>query len=110
MVFVRIPGGSKFIPRQHHAGRKGSTQLGWDEIDQPLVAGNWPLMAPSSLPYQKGISQVPREMTRSDMHRLREQFVASTRRAVRAGFDWLELHMAHGYLLASFLSPHHQSA
>jgi anthraniloyl-CoA monooxygenase len=103
--FVHQESNAKMAIQLGHAGRKGSTQLGWDEIDQPLVTGNWPLMAPSALPYQKGVSQVPRQMTRSDMHKLREQFVESTRRAQRAGFDWLELHMAHGYLLASFLSP-----
>jgi anthraniloyl-CoA monooxygenase len=88
-----------------HAGRKGSTQLLWVAEDQPLPEGNWPLIAPSPLPYLPGISQVPREMTRADMDAVREDFVRATRMAVEAGFDLLELHMAHGYLLSSFLSP-----
>lgn len=88
-----------------HAGRKGSTQVGWQEMDHPLPQGNWPLLSASPLPYLEGISQVPREMTRADMDRVRDDFVAATRRAAAAGFDWLELHCAHGYLLSSFISP-----
>jgi anthraniloyl-CoA monooxygenase len=88
-----------------HSGRKGSTQLLWEGEDQPLPSGNWPLIAPSPLPYLDGISQVPREMTRADMDAVRDEFVAATERAVAAGFDLLEVHMAHGYLLSSFLSP-----
>ena len=88
-----------------HFGRKGSTQLGWERDDHPLPAGNWETMAPSALPYLEGISAPPREMTRADMDRVREEFVRSARFAYEAGFDMLEVHMAHGYLLASFLSP-----
>jgi anthraniloyl-CoA monooxygenase len=88
-----------------HAGRKGSTRLLWEGEDQPLPDGNWPLIAPSPLPYLPGVSQVPREMTRADMDAIREDFVAATRRADAAGFDLLEIHMAHGYLLSEFLSP-----
>ncbi len=90
-----------------HAGRKGSTQVGWEKMDWPLPEAdrNWPLMAPSALPYRDGVNQVPREMTRADMDTVCEQFVAAAWRADQAGFDMLELHMAHGYLLASFLSP-----
>ena len=88
-----------------HSGRKGSTQLGWEEEDHPLPSGNWPTMAPSPLPYLEGISAAPRAMTRADMDRVLAEFVRSTRFAAEAGFDMLELHMAHGYLLASFLSP-----
>ena len=88
-----------------HAGRKGSTQLLWEGEDQPLPDGNWPLIAPSPLPYLPGVSQVPREMTRADMDAVRDEFVAATRRADAAGFDLLEIHMAHGYLLSEFLSP-----
>ncbi len=88
-----------------HSGRKGSTQLGWEQMDHPLGEGNWPLVAPSPIPYMKEISQVPREMTREDMQRIRDEFVRSTVLAHEAGFDMLELHMAHGYLLASFISP-----
>lgn len=88
-----------------HAGAKGSTKKMWEGIDQPLPDGNWPLIAPSEVEYLKGISQRAREMTREDMERVRGQFVTSTRLAVEAGFDWLELHCAHGYLLSAFLSP-----
>jgi anthraniloyl-CoA monooxygenase len=88
-----------------HAGRKGSTQLLWEGEDQPLPDGNWPLIAPSSLPYFPGVSQVPREMTRADMDAVTADFVAATKRADEAGFDLLEVHMAHGYLLSEFLSP-----
>ena len=88
-----------------HAGRKGSTQLGWQKIDHPLAEGNWPLLSASALPYIEGVSQTPRAMTRADMDQVRDNFVAATKRAVAAGFDWLELHCAHGYLLSSFISP-----
>ena len=87
-----------------HSGRKGSTRLMWEGMDEPLEAGNWELIAPSPLPYLP-VSQVPREMTRQDMDLVRDQFVAATRMAAQAGFDLLELHCAHGYLLASFISP-----
>jgi anthraniloyl-CoA monooxygenase len=87
-----------------HSGRKGSTRLMWEGMDEPLESGNWDLVAPSPLPYMSG-SQVPREMTRHDMDLVRDQFAAATRMAARAGFDLLELHCAHGYLLASFISP-----
>ncbi len=87
-----------------HSGRKGSTKLMWDGIDEPLPDGNWPLIAPSPLPYGPH-NQVPREMSRADLDAVLEQFVAAARGAVAAGFDLLELHCAHGYLLSSFLSP-----
>ena len=87
-----------------HAGRKGSTKVMWEGIDQPLDEGNWPIMAPSAIPYLAH-SQVPAEMTRADMDMVRDQFVETTKRAARAGFDVLELHCAHGYLLSSFLTP-----
>jgi len=87
-----------------HSGRKGSTKLMWEGMDEPLGSGNWDLIAPSPLPYLP-VSQIPREMTRADMDVVRDQFVGATRMAVRAGFDLLELHCAHGYLLASFISP-----
>jgi anthraniloyl-CoA monooxygenase len=88
-----------------HAGRKGSTRMGWDAIDQPLHSGNWPLISASPLPYIEEVSQVPQEATRADMGRIKADFVAATRRAIAAGFDWLELHCAHGYLMSSFISP-----
>ncbi len=89
-----------------HSGPKGSTQLGWDAIDEPLpdAGANWPLLAASSVPYGPR-NQTPAAMSAQDMDNMREAFVASTRRALAAGFDWLELHCAHGYLLASFISP-----
>ncbi len=103
--FVHAHSPAKICLQLGHAGRKGSTQVGWEKMDHPLPQGNWPVLAPSPLPYYEGISQVPVEMTRSDMDAVREAFVRATRFAVQAGFDMLELHMAHGYLLASFLSP-----
>lgn len=88
-----------------HAGRKGSTRVSWEGTDQPLHAGNWPLISASAIPYIDGVSQVPQAMTREQMDVVRDQFVAAARRACAAGFDWLELHCAHGYLLSSFISP-----
>lgn len=87
-----------------HSGRKGSTKLMWEGMDEPLEDGNWPLTAASSLPY-KPDSQTPRELTRAQLTDIREQFAAAAWRAARAGFDLLELHCAHGYLLSGFLSP-----
>lgn len=87
-----------------HAGRKASTKLMWDGIDQPLDEGNWPIIGPSPIPYLAH-GQVPREMTRADMDQVLAEFVDSAQRAARAGFDVLELHCAHGYLLSSFLTP-----
>jgi anthraniloyl-CoA monooxygenase len=103
--FVHAESRAKFCLQIGHSGRKGSTQLGWERMDHPLPADNWPLLAPSALPYLAGISQTPRAMTRLDMDAVREDFVASARFALGAGFDMLELHLAHGYLLGSFLSP-----
>jgi anthraniloyl-CoA monooxygenase len=87
-----------------HAGRKGSTRLAWEGIDQPLLEGNWPLISASPIPYLPH-SSTPRAMDRNDMDRVVADFVATTERAARIGFDILELHAAHGYLLSSFLSP-----
>ncbi|HEY3728677.1 MAG TPA: bifunctional salicylyl-CoA 5-hydroxylase/oxidoreductase [Solirubrobacteraceae bacterium] len=87
-----------------HSGRKGSTKLMWDGIDEPLLEDNWEVIAPSPIPYSP-INQVPREMTRHDMDVVLEQFVWACRGALEAGFDLLEVHCAHGYLLSSFLSP-----
>ena len=87
-----------------HSGRKGSTRLMWEGMDEPLAEGNWELMAPSPLPYLP-VSQTPREMNGDDLNLVRDQFVDAARMAARAGFDLLELHCAHGYLLASFISP-----
>lgn len=87
-----------------HSGRKGSTRLMWEGMDEPLPDGNWPLVAASPLPY-KPDSQTPRQLTRAQLTDIREQFAAAAWRAARAGFDLLELHCAHGYLLSGFLSP-----
>ncbi len=95
-----------------HSGPKGSTQRGWEATDEPLpnasgdpaAAPNWPLWAASPIPYGPQ-NQTPRAMTRADMDAMTTAFVHATRRAASAGFDWLELHCAHGYLLSSFLCP-----
>jgi anthraniloyl-CoA monooxygenase len=96
--------GAKIGIQLGHSGAKGSTQLGWDQIDEPLPAGNWPLLSASAVAYGEQ-NQVPRAMTRADMDAMTAAFVASTQRAAAAGFDWLELHCAHGYLLSAFISP-----
>jgi anthraniloyl-CoA monooxygenase len=103
--FVHANSTAKLAMQIGHAGRKGSTQLAWDGIDQPLASGNWPLIAPSSLPYVAGSSQAPRVMTRVDMDKVKADFVAATLRAQDAGFDMIEFHAAHGYLMSSFISP-----
>jgi anthraniloyl-CoA monooxygenase len=88
-----------------HAGAKGSTRAMWDGIDQPLDKDNWPLVSASPQQYLQGVSQTAREMTADDMDRIQADFVRATLAADAAGFDWLELHCAHGYLLSSFISP-----
>ncbi len=95
---------SKIGMQLGHAGRKASTKVMWEGSDRPLESGNWPIMSASPLPYYPD-SQVPREMDRADMDRVKSEFVRATQWADEAGFDLVELHMAHGYLLASFLSP-----
>ncbi|MFN4274122.1 MAG: bifunctional salicylyl-CoA 5-hydroxylase/oxidoreductase [Aliihoeflea sp.] len=102
--FVHRETDAKICAQLGHAGPKGSTQLGWEEIDAPLEEGNWPLMAASDVPWSPR-NQVPRPMDRADMDAVRDQFVASAQMAERCGFDMLELHYAHGYLLSSFISP-----
>ncbi|VVE80294.1 bifunctional salicylyl-CoA 5-hydroxylase/oxidoreductase [Pandoraea sputorum] len=103
--FVHSGSDAKIAMQIGHAGRKGSTRLAWDGIDLPLNDGNWPLISASPMPYIDGVSQTPREMTRADMDRVKDDFAQAARRAAEAGFDWLELHCAHGYLLSSFISP-----
>jgi anthraniloyl-CoA monooxygenase len=88
-----------------HAGAKGSTRRGWEGIDQPLPGGNWPLLAASPQQYIAGVSQTARMATLDELARIRDDFVRATQAADAAGFDWLELHCAHGYLLSGFISP-----
>jgi anthraniloyl-CoA monooxygenase len=102
--FVHATTPAKFGLQLGHAGRKGSTRVAWEGIDQPLNEGNWPLISASALPYMPN-SQTPNAMTRADMDQVKADFVAATRYAVNIGFDIIELHCAHGYLLSSFLSP-----
>jgi len=87
-----------------HSGRKGSTKLMWEGDTDPLEEGNWEIMSPSPIKYRLD-SQVPKEMTRDDMDVVLAQHVEAAERGSRAGFDWLELHFAHGYLVSSFLTP-----
>ncbi|GAA2924352.1 bifunctional salicylyl-CoA 5-hydroxylase/oxidoreductase [Microbacterium luteolum] len=87
-----------------HSGRKGSTKRMWEGMDRQLDADNWEVIAPSALAYGP-VNQVPRQIDRATMERVRDEFVAATRRAAEAGFDLAELHAAHGYLISSFLSP-----
>jgi len=101
-VHTRTP--AKIALQLGHAGPKGSTQLGWEAADLPLHAGNWPLIAPSALAYGPD-NQVPRAMTRADMDRVHDEFVRAARWGAECGFDWLELHCAHGYLLSAFICP-----
>ena len=102
--FVHAETDAKIAIQLGHSGPKGSTQLGWEEMDAPLDEGNWELMGPSPVAWSPS-NQIPREMTHADMDRVRSQYVAATRMAERAGFDMLELHYAHGYLLSAFISP-----
>src|SRR5438067_7235948 len=102
--FVHAHSGARIGIQLAHAGRKGSTRRLWEGIDEPLPDGNWPLISASPLPYSPH-SQAPREMDRRDMDQIRDAFVRAAEMADAAGFDLLELHLAHGYLLASFISP-----
>ena len=102
--FVHASSGAKICLQLGHAGRKGSTRRGWEGMDLPLTEGNWRLYSASPIPF-RAESQVPIEIDRTEMTRVREQFVRSARMADEAGFDMIELHMAHGYLLSSFISP-----
>jgi anthraniloyl-CoA monooxygenase len=102
--FIHANSAARFCLQLGHAGRKGATKLMWDGMDQPLSDGGWPIISASPLPYYAH-SQVPREMTRADMDKVVADFVQAVQRGNRAGFDMAELHCAHGYLLASFISP-----
>jgi anthraniloyl-CoA monooxygenase len=104
VTFAHQHGTCAFGAQLGHSGRKGSTKLMWEGIDEPLPEGNWEVIGPSAIPYSPR-NQIPLAMTREDMDLVHKQFVGATRGAIAAGFDLLELHMAHGYLLSSFLSP-----
>jgi anthraniloyl-CoA monooxygenase len=102
--FVHDNSAAKICLQLGHAGRKGATKLMWDGMDRPLEQGGWDIFSASPLPYFPD-SQVPRELDRAGMDAVRDTFVAAAERGERCGFDMLELHCAHGYLLASFISP-----
>lgn len=102
--FVHQETESKICMQLGHAGAKGSTQIGWEEMDAPLKQGNWSLLSASEIPWSDA-NQVPEMMGQADMEKVLEQFVAATESVERAGFDMLEIHAAHGYLLSSFITP-----
>ncbi|MBZ6075070.1 bifunctional salicylyl-CoA 5-hydroxylase/oxidoreductase [Microvirga puerhi] len=102
--FVHGHSATKICLQLGHAGRKGATKLMWEGIDRPLETGAWDICSASAIPYFPD-SQVPREISRAEMDEVKTQFVSAAERGARAGFDMLELHCAHGYLLASFISP-----
>ncbi|MGA7816989.1 bifunctional salicylyl-CoA 5-hydroxylase/oxidoreductase [Caballeronia sp.] len=103
--FVHGQSDAKFGIQLGHAGGKASTRVSWEGIDQPLEEDNWSIVSASRQQYLAGISQWSRAATTDDLQEIKAQFVRSTRLAAEAGFDWLELHCAHGYLLSAFLSP-----
>lgn len=102
--FVHQETDAKMCCQIGHSGRKGSTNLGWQGMDEPLASGNWDLISASAIPWSDA-NATPRAATPDDMDEICQQFVASTLMAERAGFDMIELHAAHGYLLSSFISP-----
>jgi anthraniloyl-CoA monooxygenase len=102
--FVHAQSKAKICLQLGHSGGKGSTRLGWEGNDVPLEEGNWPVMAASDVRWSP-VNQVPRPMTRADMDAVRDQFVAAVRMGLEGGFDMIELHAAHGYLLSSFITP-----
>lgn len=102
--FVHANSGAKICLQLGHSGPKGSTKLMWDGMDEPLDTGNWPLVGPSSLPYTPA-HQTPEELSRAKMDEIRDAFVRAAEMGLEAGFDMLELHCAHGYLLSSFITP-----
>jgi anthraniloyl-CoA monooxygenase len=102
--FVHGQSDARICLQLGHSGLKGSTKLGWEGMDEPLDVDNWEIIAPSPVAWSPR-NQVPRPMTRRDMDAVRDAFVQATRHAEQAGFDMIELHAAHGYLLSSFISP-----
>jgi len=103
--FIHQTTPAKIALQLGHAGRKGATNVPELGENLPMASGNWPVFSASPLPYFEGRSPVPAELSASQMAAVRDSFVAAAERGARAGFDMLELHCAHGYLLASFLSP-----
>ena len=102
--FVHGQSKAKICLQLGHSGGKGSTGLGWEGSDLPLAEDNWPVMAASDVQWSP-VSQVPKPMTRADMDRVRDQFISAVRMGIDAGFDMIELHAAHGYLLSGFITP-----
>ena len=102
--FIHTETAAKVAIQLGHSGPKGSTQLGWETMDAPLASGNWEILGPSPAPWSPA-NQTPRAMTRADMDRVQGDYARATEMAARAGFDWLELHYAHGYLMSSFITP-----
>lgn len=102
--FIHAETDAKIAIQLGHSGAKGSTQLGWETMDAPLTSGNWDIIAPSPVAWSAN-NQTPKEMTRADMDKVRDDFVRAAERAKRIGFDWLELHYAHGYLMSAFITP-----
>ncbi|MDQ2890718.1 MAG: bifunctional salicylyl-CoA 5-hydroxylase/oxidoreductase, partial [Gemmatimonadota bacterium] len=102
--FAHAESEAKVCLQLGHSGRKGSTQLPWDANNTSLEAGGWETIAPSAIAYTPGM-RVPRAMTKSDIDAVRDDFVRAVHLALQAGFDMLELHCAHGYLLSSFITP-----
>jgi anthraniloyl-CoA monooxygenase len=102
--FVHAETDAKIAIQLGHSGAKGSTQLGWETMDAPLAAGNWEVVAPSPVAWSAN-NQTPREMTRADMDKVRDDFLRAAEMSARIGFDWMELHYAHGYLMSSFITP-----
>ncbi|MBX3068715.1 MAG: bifunctional salicylyl-CoA 5-hydroxylase/oxidoreductase [Cryobacterium sp.] len=102
--FVHDNSAAKIGVQLGHSGRKGSTKKMWEGIDDPLPEGGWDVLGPSAIAYGDGCN-LPREATRAELENIREEYVSATHRAAEAGFDLLEFHAAHGYLISSFLSP-----
>ena len=102
--FIHEETSAKICCQIGHSGRKGSTQLGWEKMDAPLKENNWPTLSASPIPWSPE-NPIPKELDESDMKLVADEFVSATKMANRAGFDMIELHAAHGYLISSFISP-----